>query len=288
MANSRKQGRYWLLTINDSSEGTSWTRPDSLDGAPYAEANVCWLRGQKEIGADTGRPHWQLVVGFSKHKRLAAVKAVFGDRCHAELTRSSAAEDYVWKDDTAVAGTRFEYGAKVFNANSVTDWAKIRDLAKQGDICECLEIAPDATIRHYGALKAIGKDFMSKPASLDAVCGIWISGPPGVGKSHFARQHYGDYYAKMCNKWWDGYQKEDSVLIDDLDMSHKCLGHHLKIWADKYSFLAESKGHACHIRPGKIIVTSNYKPDQIWCEDAVLLEAIRRRFYFIHIPLRLG
>lgn len=163
----------------------------------------------------------------------------------------------------------------------------MKDLAKSGQLTTLLEEHPEHAIRHYSTFKHIARDFMQKPNDLLDTCGIWIWGPPGVGKSHFAREVYSDIYNKMCNKWWDGYQAQKSVLIDDLDLSHKCLGHHLKIWADKYSFLAESKGHAMNIRPDRIIVTSNYKPDQIF-EDPALLDAIKRRFYFIYIPFKRG
>jgi len=59
--------------------------------------------------ADGGFLHWQLVAAWPKTVRLAAVRKLFG-HFHAELTKSDKALDYVWKDDTAVAGTRFELG----------------------------------------------------------------------------------------------------------------------------------------------------------------------------------
>lgn len=284
------QARYWIGTIHHNHNNGVWAAPDTLP------EGVVWFRGQLERG-EQGRVHWQLFAAFDKKVRITTVKAVCGNG-HWEPSRSYAAESYVWKEDTAIPGTRyilsiytnfrFELGAKKFNPSSRTDWAKLRDLAKSGQISKCLDVAPDATIRHYSALKHIARDFMAKPADLQDICGIWIYGPPGVGKSHYARRHYEDIYDKMCNKWWDGYQGQKSVLIDDLDLSHKVLGHHLKRWADKYSFLAESKGHAINIRPDRIIVTSNYKMDQIWTEDEALLEAIKRRFYVIHIPMRMG
>lgn len=280
MAGQRRsypQARYWIGTIH--ADHGEWTQPSELCGT------IQWLRGQRERGAG-GTEHWQLFVAFTKKCRLAAVKASVGNG-HWEPSRSEAAENYVWKEDTAIPGTRFELGAKAFNPSSGTDWARIKDLAKAGRISECLEIAPDATIRHYASLKAISRDFMEKPPDLSTVCGQWIYGPPGVGKSHFAREMYTNIYDKMCNKWWDGYQGQKTVLIDDFDLSHKVLGHHLKRWADKYSFLAESKGHSANIRPDRIIVTSNYKPEDIF-DDPALIEAINRRFYRIYIPFRRG
>ena len=77
-------------------------------------------------------------------------------------------------------------------------------------------------------------------------------GAPGVGKSHFARQVLGaeGYYPKLNNKWWDGYQSQKVVIMEDVDKETvKFLHHHLKIWADRWGSLARPRGRGCPHSP---------------------------------------
>jgi len=241
---------------------------------------LCYLIGQAELG-EGGYQHWQLLAQFGSNKRLAAVKKIFGTTAHAELTRSAAAEAYVQKDDTAIAGTRFCLGEKPFKRNSKTDWVAQLLHAKSGNITSC---DPDIQLRFYGTLKAIAADNRLAPDDLTGTCGIWIWGPPGVGKSRWVRDNYGfSLFSKMCNKWWDGYNDEKIVLLDDFDKMHEKLGHHLKIWSDRYKFVGEKKGTSLTLRPDRIIVTSNYQIQDIFM-DLALIDALKRRFYIIHMP----
>lgn len=118
---------------------------------------------------------------------------------------------------------------------------------------------------------------MPKVAPLPSVCGIWIYGLSGSGKTRAVLSLYPDCYIKPRNVWWDGYQSEEVVLVDDMDVFDKALGGKLKHWADFSPFIGETKGSSSRIRPFKLIVTSQYRISEIW-EDEQTREALGRRF----------
>ncbi len=108
------------------------------------------------------------------------------------------------------------------------------------------------------------------------VKGIWIYGEPGAGKSHWARNQWPDAYLKLQNKWWDGYDLQTEVLLEDFD--NKVLGHHLKLWSDKWGCVGEVKGGMTPLLHERFIVTSNYTISQLFTEDVALCAAVSRRF----------
>lgn len=144
-------------------------------------------------------------------------------------------------------------------------------------------------MRNYSTVKRIRTDYMTPPADAPEVTGEWYWGPPGVGKSYRVREENPRIFDKACNKWWDGWRDDihDVAMLDDFDLCHKVLGHHLKRWADRYSFSAEVKGGSLNIRPAKVVITSNYSPEQVFIDDPVMLSAIKRRFKVVHMRVRL-
>lgn len=129
----------------------------------------------------------------------------------------------------------------------------------------------------------------------DIVRGTWIKAETGVGKTHYARAHFGDYYVKPQSKWFDGYKGEDAIVLDDLDMNGgQCLGHYLKIWADKWFCTGETKGGTIPLNHKHFVVTSQYSIRDIFGPDSdeplrtkrakeKLVDAIERRFNVIEL-----
>lgn len=99
----------------------------------------------------------------------------------------------------------------------------------------------------------------------------------GSGKTSKAAAENPDAYWKNTNKWWDGYNNEDVVIIDDWSPNHECFTWHLKIWSDRYPFNAETKGSSMFIRPKKIIITSNYSIEECFHNEQDIA-TIKRRF----------
>jgi len=270
---SSKQGRWWSVTCFN------------MDWHPTEEVlknGMSFCAGQKEECGSTGRLHWQMVAHWDKKVRFTTVKSSFPEGAHIELSRSQAADEYVKKIETAKSGTYFCFGERVLNRNSKQFWDKQWQLAKSGNWQDC---EGDVKIKYYNTLKRIAFDHAAPPVSLLAPCGVWIFGPPGVGKSFSAREWYPDLFVKNLNKWWDGYKGEKQVLLDDVGHDHgKWIGWFLKIWADQYVFDGEVKGGTIKLRPDKLIVTSNYTIEDLFAFDQQLSDAISRRFYKIFIP----
>lgn len=279
------QARYWILTVAEGAEAFAFFPPEvenvGSPDSPNPWHAVVWTRGQQELGAG-GLLHWQLVVGFPKPARLAAVRALFPG-AHAEPTRSTAADDYVWKEDTRVAGTQFQLGAKPTRRNNPTDWQRVWDAAKVGDVDS---IEPAILVRHYGSIQRIAADYLQPPAMERSVSVFW--GDTGTGKTRRAWQEAGaeGYPKAPTTVWWCGYRRHAHVIIDEFCGNIGIT--HLLRWFDRYPVIVEVKGGSRALVATHLWVTSNIDPDRWYNDDNSTAEqrlALRRRFtHVIHFP----
>lgn len=253
----------------------NWTEEDYR--ALWEEPKFSYLVMGKEVG-ENGTPHLQGYAEFFKKAKYAALAKKHKMACFVAKTQKEAIE-YCKKDGDWAEKGEPRKDAQSGGQIEKDRWARNLELAKQGKLEELSQIDPEAYTRCYKTYKQIKTDHMQPKEEVD-LDNAWLWGPPGIGKSSSARKTAGGvYYPKQLNKWWDGYQGEDFVIIDDWEKDCH-LEHHLKIWADRYDFIAETKGGAIRIRPKHIIVTSNYSMEQ--CFNGEVLAAMRRRFNVHH------
>lgn len=136
----------------------------------------------------------------------------------------------------------------------------------------------------YGRLKEnlnLFKLDIAKPPSMECTRGYWVYGKPGLGKTTWVLKHYPDAFEKPQSKWWDGYGGELQVLLDDLD-TH-VLGHYIKKWTDKFPIKGEVKRGTIPLMFDKFFITSNYTPEELWKDDLIMAQAVRRRCMMFHV-----
>jgi len=234
----------------------------------------------REVAPSTGTPHLQGYISFETAKSVSAARSLLPG-CHVVAMAGSIAQN---EDYCSKSGQLVERGEKpISNDNKgraeKLRWQRARDLAKSGNLDE---IDADIYIRCYSTLKSIAKDHQSKPPPVEVKC-FWIYGSTGTGKSHCVENAFPDCYKKSMDdlKWFDGYDNEDVVYLEDIDVYQIKWGGLLKRLADKWPMQASIKGSMKYIRPKTVIVTSNYTPDQIW-SDPQTLEPLMRRFKVLH------
>ena len=229
----------------------------------------------KEIAPTTGTPHLQGFVRFLTEKSLKQVRSYLPGCDVRVADMPEAAIEYCKKDGEYTERGTAPIFAKQKGAGEKRRWGEIREACEQGRF----EDLPDEIrYKNLKLNKAHRNEALRSRELHDTEAQmLWYYGEAGTGKSRKAREENPGAYLKMCNKWWDGYTDQDVVIIEDFDEAHSVLCHHLKIWGDRYPFLAEVKGDAINIRPKLIIVTSNYHPRDIWVKDRDV-EPILRRF----------
>lgn len=265
------KAKGWCFTLNNPELSDDWE-------LITLQAASSYLVYGKERGEE-GTLHYQGYVIFEHPRSLAQMKRVLS-RAHLEARRGThkQASDYCKKD-----GDFEEYGTLPQSAAETSKemWKNIIKYAEEGNLEQIKEDYPAMYLRYLEKLRSLGRPTLS---ILPEITNEWWYGPTGTGKSRKLWRDYPTHYAKQLNKWWDGYENEDVVAIEEWAPKNECTASALKVWADRYPFPAEVKGGKINkIRPQKIIVLSNYAPEACFnnVED---LGPIRRRFKVIHFP----
>jgi len=276
-ASAQHQSRAWVFTLNNYTQ----------DHETLLQHIDCqYIVYGREVGT-SGTPHLQGYVYFAtKLRKQGVARRVPNAYLAPRNGTHEEARNYCIKD-----GDFFERGepplSTIQRSNrggsaTAAKWKEIQSASARGDLGWIADNHPKEFVLYKPRLESL---YAPVTAPLDGeLLHEWWVGPSGTGKSRALWALYPTHFAKSINKWWDGYRHETVVAIEEWSPDSTLTAQALKKWADRYPFTGEIKGGVLQkLRPKKIIVLSNYTPDQCFTrvED---LEPIKRRFTVIKFP----
>ena len=266
----KKNGRNFHLVMNKKS------LPHIGEALKYLKNEKCtYLLCRKGLNK-RGEEHAHIFVHYNGVRAITSTR-LFG--AHIATCRGTPAQNIAYINDHHPDLVE-EFGKIPRGKENIEDtWSEFTEDLKEGKVDKYSRMY--ARFQHYAdqRLAEVKKKTLKKYNGDLRDKNVWIFGPTGTGKSLAARfcdtEHI---YPKMTNKWWDGYNGEKVVIMDDLDPQRaKMLADKIKVWSDRYPFLAEKKNSAFCVTPGyNLIITSNYSIDE--CFDEEDAKAIKRRF----------
>lgn len=217
-----------------------------------------------------GTPHLQGYIEFSNAVRFSTIKKKL-PRIHLEKRKGTAAQasDYCKKD-----GDFFEDG-EISKQGARNDLVEIKKKIDEG--VKMSDIADD----HFGSYVRYHKGF-EKYKSLktedrtEKPHNTWRWGLTGVGKTFKVFEKHGaeNIYVKDGSQWWDGYENQEVILIDDFDHNQWNYRELLRL-LDGYKITVQVKGGTVKINSPRIYITCEYPPNKIWSDNK--LDQVLRR-----------
>jgi len=247
------QVSHWVFTVNNPETLLDFALDDLVRYAVY----------QLEVG-DSGTPHFQGYIEFKRSCKLGRVKqALAEDTAHCEPRKGSQLEavDYCTKEDTRVDGP-WTYGEPSGGQGARMDLVRLKeDLDRGLDLTNVSDTHFPAFLRYNKGIQLYInlRETQTVRENLDVVL---YYGPTGTGKS-FSASLYGQeayWRSSSTGQYWEGYAGERVVVLDDFGGWEPY--HTMLRLLDIYPYRVGNKGSSQILRARKIIITSNYRPDE--------------------------
>ena len=239
--------RVWSVTWNNPDSDWELHVHELSDAIQYAVFG-------RERAPTTDTPHLQGGVRFKRPHRAAAVRKMFPG-CHIEAARLPASLFAYCKKD----GDFVEFG-KQRRQGERTDLEGFYEQIRSGDpVASLFEEYPKQTLQYLGnieriRLRVIGQQEREKPSV------YWIHGPTGVGKTKYVHDREQQLWTSSNDlKWFDGYEGQEAVLLDDFRVRDVSYGFLLRL-LDRYPLNVPIKGGFVPWVPRRIYVTCPMSP----------------------------
>lgn len=240
----------------------------SLVDGYLSETPISYIVYQREVCPTTGRHHYQGYVEFNRKvtrnqwQELARaprshcaprLKSQESNVSYCSKTETSIGEPFIW-GELSKQGKRNDLkkmkSSVLMNINSSTN---IRDFAVAN---------PGLYIRnHAGIDKLVGHHKKSRDFKTEVYIHWGVAGSGKTFKVYDdARKQNLTVYKKPNGQWWDGYEGQDIVLIDDYDNECTLPFREFLQLNDCYPHSVPVKGSFRQFTSRKIVYTTNQSP----------------------------
>ncbi len=272
--------RFWVGTENHPEDSPLL----GLEGDATLPQGVSYCVWQLEKAA-TGKAHYQCYLELSRGRYVSWLKKVISPTAHWECRKGTAVEASVYcqKEDTRIRGP-WILGEPSKGAGTRTDLESFRDAIKEGKRKRDLWDSHCGQMARYRHMYDDLQRTKMPRRTVDLECGLLL-GPTGTGKTRAVHDAWVDqgYWRMPVNNgtmWFDGYDGEARVLLDDFAgrMSKISLTMLLQI-LDRYPIQVPVKGSFTWWLPEDIVITSNVHPKDwyVWGDREEQYLALCRR-----------
>ena len=236
--------RDWCFTCFDTEKELTFDKD-----------NIRYIIYGRERCPSTGREHYQGFAIFKRTCRVPKAKCWIGggNGTHLEPRRGTRTEarDYCRKSDSEP----FEWG--VFDGVTKEDMFKM-------PISYIKENNPEFYCRYHRGLEKLQANKGEKWRKVTVEV-LW--GTTGTGKTRRVMEMDNVYKIAPPYTWWDGYEGEEILLIDDYKRGAIDRGFLLNL-LDGYRLRLETKGGHTWALWSQVYITTNYNPE-IWADEAI-------------------
>jgi len=224
----------------------------------------------REVG-ENGTPHLQGYLEFKNQVSYDTLKKEF-PKMHFERRRGSPqqASDYCKKDG------KFEENGTISNPGKRTDLELVAQTITENKNLRTIALEhPESYIKYHNGIEKLRNltHFEHRDAAPNV---FWLYGKSGTGKTRYVADKHPDYYLKNSSKWWDGYEQQETVLIDDYDFDHYYGFRELLRLLDRYKYQVEVKGSVINFNSPYIYITSEFPPEHFFGKDENTIKQILR------------
>lgn len=209
----------------------------------------------KEKCPTTGTLHLQCYFYWKNQKKFSSVKKILGNG-HIEKANGTPIQNKAYcekEGDYYEEGILPKQGAR----NDIKDCV---ETAKKFGIKQACIHHPSVMVKYHTGVKFVARQFVEKRNHVMEV--IVLVGLSGTGKSRLAAELAGpDVYYKPRGEWWDDYDGQFAIIIDDFYGWLK-YDEMLRL-LDRYPHKVPIKGGFMEFNSKRIIITSNYEV-QCW------------------------